>query len=251
MELRRFEKQALKAYKAKQWLLRKTPGQRRVRNEMHLQPELRWWLVYGPPRSGTSYVMRLIKTCSRLYVSDWGLGMFLAHIPDWLQFSSHPLHDYIAFDPDRLLHDISSNILDNAYAGDGDQLDLIYKQAGMRPRVIQTLGRMWGPPERVIFCLREPAGYMASAAKKFAQGSRDRWQSLYLHSINSYPTVGGEVLEYTSELSLADYLRFLAPLNFEGKRLPPFEYRGEQDHESVSEEMWAAYHRIKERVADG
>jgi hypothetical protein len=251
MELRRFERQALKAYKAKQWWLRKTPGQRRVRNEMHLQPELRWWLVYGPPRSGTSYVMRLIKTCSRLYVSDWGLGMFLARIPDWLQFRSHPVHDYITFDPDRLLQDISNNILDNAYAGDGDQLDLIYKQAGLRPKEIQTLSRMWGPPERVISCLREPAGYMASATKKFAQGSRERRQEVYVQSINSYLEVGGEVLEYTSELDLSDYLAFLAPLDFQGKRLPPFEYRGEQDHESVSAEMWAAYHRIKELVADG
>jgi hypothetical protein len=250
MGLRRFEKQALEAYKAKQWLLRKTPGQRHIRNEMHLQPELRWWLVYGPPRSGTSYMMRLIKTCSRLYVSDWSLGIFIARIPDWLQFRSHPVHDYITFDPDRLLSDISSNILDNAYAGDGDQLDLIYKQAGMPPKVVQTLSRMWGPPERMIFCLREPAGYMASSAKKFTEGSRERRQEVYIQSVNSYLEVGGEIFEYTPELSLSDYLAFLEPLNFEGKRLPPFGYRGEQDQDAVSEEMWYAYHRTKDLVAD-
>jgi hypothetical protein len=250
MGLRRFEKQALRAYKAKQWLLRKSPGQRRVRSELHLQPELRWWLVYGPPRSGTSYMMRLIKTCSRLYVSDWGLGTILERIPDWLQFRSHPVHDYITFDPDRLLQGISSNILDNAYAGDGDQLDLVYKQAGMPPREVQTLSRMWGPPERIIFCLREPAGYMASSAKKFARGSRERRQEVYVHSADSYLEVGGEVFEYTPELELSDYLAFLEPLNFEGKRLPPFGYRGEQDHEAVSEEMWRAYHHIKDLVTD-
>jgi len=195
-------------------------------------------------------MMRLIKTCSRLYVSDWGLGRILERIPDWLQFRSHPVHDYITFDHDRFLKDISSNILDNAYTGDGVQLDLIYKQAALLPKEYQTLIKMWGPPDRVIFCLRDPAGYMASATKKFAHGSVERLQEVYLASASSYLKIRGEIFEYTPELSLSDYIAFLEPLNFEGKRLPPFGYRGEQDLESVSEEMWSTYHRIRELVAD-
>jgi hypothetical protein len=54
--------------------------------------------------------------------------------------------------------------------------------------------------------------------------------------------------EYTPELSVSDYVSFLEPLNLKGKRLPPFQYRGEQDHDSTSEEMWSAYRGIKESL---
>jgi hypothetical protein len=191
-------------------------------------------------------MVQLIKTCAKLYINDWGLGAILAPIPGWLEFKLAPHRDFITFDHHRFLRDISSNILDNAYAGDGEQLDLVYKQVALRSNEYQALVEMWGPPVRVIFCLREPAGYIASAIKKFTHHSYvEELQRMYVDAIDSYMQIKGDIFEYTPELSVADYVSFLQPLNLEGKRLPPFQHRGEQDHERVIEEMWHAYHRMK------
>jgi hypothetical protein len=191
-------------------------------------------------------MMRLVKACSALYVSDWTLAAILAPAHRWLDFRAVPARDYIAFDHNRFLRELSRNILDNAYAGDGDQLDLVYKQAGLRAGEYQGMVRLWGPPERAIFCLREPAGYIASAARKFPGNSVENLQRLYVNSLEDFPQIGGDLFEYTPGLDAADYCAFLAPLDFEGKRLPAFRYAGDQNHECVSEEMLGAYTRIKD-----
>lgn len=250
MKRRDVEKLAIQAHNIRQWLARQSPAQQRARREMEQKQDLAWWLVYGPPRTGTSYMMRLIKTCATLYIADWGLGAILGPTRRWLEFRSAPEHDYITFDPDRFLKDISSNILDNAYAGDGSQIDLVYKQAGLGPDEYQTLVEMWGPPQRTIFCLRQPSGYLASATKKFVHGSLQRHQDVYVNCMKDYDKIGGDVFEYTSELSVADYIPFLRPLNLEGRRLPPFRYQGELDEENTSEEMWSVYHRVKQLATD-
>jgi hypothetical protein len=209
------------------------------------KPPLRWWLVYGPPRAGTTYVHRMVKACSTLHVSDWGLAPVLNPIPEWLRYFSAKDFDYIRFDYERFLNDISSNILDNAYTGNGVQLDLVYKQATLGPGEYETLVRMWGPPERAIFCIREPAGYIASARKKFIYDSVERLQRVYVDSIDSYRHIRGDIFDYTPELTVSDYTSFLQPLSFEGKRLPRFRFKGEQDHENTTEEMWNAYLEAK------
>jgi hypothetical protein len=144
-----------------------------------------------------------------------------------------------------LLQDVSQNILDTAYAGNGQQLDLVYKQAELHPKEVETLVAMWGPPERIIFCLREPAGFFASASIKFPKGSVENLQQHYVTCLDQYPLVGGDIFEYAPDRSLDDYVEFLQPLSFEGKELPAFRYTGTRDHEHASDEMWAAYHRIK------
>lgn len=239
--LRRISRQGLR-----QWLAQRRAVHRRTRGVIKRKPELRWWLVYGPPRSGTSYMLRLAKSCSVLYVSDWGLGPVLDPVPDWLNDRSASAFDYIRFDYKRFLKDISNNILDNAYLGNGIQLDLVYKQATLGPNQYQVFVRMWGPPARAIFCIREPAAYIASAVKKFIYDSVERLQQVYIDSMDSYLHIKGDMFEYTPELHVSDYTSFLEPLNLEGKRLVPFRYGGEPDHEHVTEEMWSAYYRAKE-----
>jgi hypothetical protein len=219
-----------------------------ARRAINHKSKLRWCLVYGPPRSGTSYMLRIVSTCSTLYVSDWGLAPILDPVPDWLKIRSSSDFDYIRFDYERFLENISNNILDNAYLGEGNQLDLVYKQATLGLNQYQVFARMWGPPARTIFCLREPTGYIASAVGKFIYDSVERLQEVYIASINSYLQIGGDIFEYTPDLSVSDYISFLQPLNFKGKCLPPFQYKGEQDHEHVTDEMWSAYYRIKEFV---
>ncbi|MFN2110493.1 MAG: hypothetical protein ACK2UI_12575 [Anaerolineae bacterium] len=250
MQRRNLEKIALEIHNVRQWLFRNTPRQRRARKALEQQSKLKWWLVHGPPRTGSSYLVRLIKTCARLYVNDWGLRPILAPIPGWLEAKTDPARDFITFDHERFLRDISNNILDNAYAGDGNQIDLVYKQVILHPNAYQALVEMWGPPERTIFCLREPAAYMASATKKFAQVVLETVQQCYLEGTSYYAPIGGDIFEYTPELSLEDYVSFLRPLNLERKRLPSFHYRGERDQEHTSEEMWNAYHKVKALAAE-
>lgn len=128
---------------------------------------------------------------------------------------------------------------------------MVYKQVILHPNEYQTLVKMWGSPERIIFCLREPAGYIASAAKKFMPNAPlEQLQDMYITAINNYPQVKGDIFEYTPELSVSDYISFLEPLNLEDRRLPSFQHTGEQDHEKVSEEMWSAYHRMKALITE-
>lgn len=220
-----------------------------ARRTLKRKPELKWWLIYGPPRCGTSYMVRVVKACSILYVSDWGLAPILEPIPDWLEYYSSPDFDYIQFDYERFVRSISENILDNAFPGTGAQLDFVYKQATLEPSQYQAFVKMWGPPERAIFCFREPAGYIASAVNKFIHATVDTLQQLYISSTNSYQEIGGDIFEYTPELTTSDYFSFLEPLDFEGKWIRPFRFKGEGDHENTTEEMWEAYHIIKDLAA--
>jgi hypothetical protein len=191
-------------------------------------------------------MMGLIRTCARLWVSDWGLGPILESSARWIAFQALPIHDYITFDGQRLLEDVAQNILGHAYAGGGQQLDLVYKEAALRPEEHETLARMWGPPERTIFCLREPAGYVASARKKFPKGTVSVLQASYVRAMETCLAVGGDIFEYAPDRVTDDYIAFLTPLRLDRQRLTPFHYRGDRDEANTSEEMWAAYHKVKE-----
>jgi len=190
-------------------------------------------------------MLQLVKLGSVLYVSDWGLGLMLDAVPGWLEKRAAPVFDYIRFDYNRFFKNISDNILDNAYVGGGSQLDLVYKQATLHPPEYKTMVRMWGPPERAICCIREPAGYIASAVKKFINNTVEELQQVYVNSLSSYEEIKGDVFDYTPELTVLDYVSFLKPLDLEGKELEPFQYQGEQDRENTTEEMWSAYRKLK------
>ena len=92
---------------------------------------------------------------------------------------------------------------------------------------------------------------MASATKKFAQAVLEAVQKGYIDAISYYAPIGGDIFEYTPELSVEDYVSFLKPLNLESKCLPPFRYRGERDQERTTEEMWSAYHKVRALAAEG
>ena len=136
--------------------------------------------------------------------------------------------------------------MDNTFPGTGTRLDMVYKQATLGPGEYQALSEMWGAPERAIFCFREPAGYIVSAASKFIYDTVGYLQELYVRLMNSYWEIGGDVFEYTPELTISDYFSFLDPRDFEGKWTPPFQFEGQQDHENTTSKMYDAYNRVKE-----
>lgn len=206
-------------------------ARRKIRSKSHL----RWWLIWGPPRSGTTLMQRLVAAHARLEVSDWGLR-HLMNLP--------PEYEYIRFDRARYRRDLRNNILDNARFGGGTALDLVFKQAGLWPDERRGLEWLFGPPERVIFCLRGPAGFMASAQKKFKPNEAVNMQTFYLRTLGFYEENGGDVFDYRPGLSMEDYDRFLQPLGLPPGEHEEFEYRGTDDSESCTPRMWEEYEKL-------
>ncbi|WP_107667476.1 hypothetical protein [Cyanothece sp. BG0011] len=197
---------------------------------------LRWWYIYGNSRSGTSYITRLIGNQSKLSISDWGLGYILNDSFDKVQ----------GIDRDRLLKDIANNILDHANLSLGNELDLVLKQAHATYPDYRLLVKMFGEPERKIFCFREPSGFMASSKKKFPDQTIENLQDRYLRDFQVYERVKGDIIEYNKSLTIDDYLRFLQPLKFDNKSIEKFFYKGKSNPEDATQEMWLAYRRFKE-----
>lgn len=189
----------------------------------------KWWLIYGPGRSGTSYVSRWVARCAGREVSDWGLGTIL-----------NGLEGVQGIDRDRLRQDIRNNIVDSARAVQilpgGKKLDLVIKQAGITHAEYAQLVKMFGPPQRAIFCLRDPDSYMASAAKKFDKAPLRSLQDTYRRMFAEYARIGGNVLHYGPHLTTEAVLAFLEPLPLRS-HLEEFVYRGTDRPDLVTPEM--------------
>jgi len=215
---------------------------RLLRARVRRKKRLNWWLIYGSTRSGTTYMTRQVEKCAALVVGDWGLSAILGPLPDY---------DYIRFEYSRFLRDVSRNILRNARGGGGRQLDLVFKQAGLSPGEYNALIAMWGPPARIIFCLREPAGYVASARRKFTQVEISEVQRSYVEAIDRFLEIGGEVFEYAPDRTVADYEAFLEPLRFDHEGLDPFAFRGREEPDLVTMGMREAYGKALSQVSGG
>src|SRR5580692_604390 len=109
---------------------------------------LRWWLVYGPVRSGTTLMADFASRHARWEVSDWGLHAALT------EPLSQPPPGYDVRRPRRAL---LAEVLAASGTGCRGPLDLVYKQANLRVKEYDTLVDLIGPPERTIYCLRDPA----------------------------------------------------------------------------------------------
>jgi hypothetical protein len=196
---------------------------------------LDWWLVYGPVRSGTSYMMHLLGENARLRIGDWGLRHGLGLPPDF---------PHVRFDRERARADLSRNVLTNAPRGGGKAIDLVYKSAQLRPDEYDALVEMWGPPARRIFCVREPSGYLASAVRKFPDVDIQSFRDEYVDDMATYDVLGGDLFVYHPGLTQEDYRRFLAPLEVPDDPRHRFEYRGRTADELVTPEMVEAFERV-------
>jgi len=164
---------------------------------------------------------RVISCCSIAYISDWNFYELLGPVFKKKE-SDHNIRSYVRFDYDRLLADISRNLLRNAYLGGGSQIDLVYKQAALNFDYYQALTDMWGEPLRIIYCYREPSRYMDSAQKKFKNSSIKNLENTYLQSFENYLKIGGSPFEYKSDLTKFSYTDFLSGLQFNHKLVPKF-----------------------------
>ncbi|MEA3187834.1 MAG: hypothetical protein QOD99_1664 [Chthoniobacter sp.] len=178
---------------------------------------------------------RFVRGCARRYLNDWGLDDLLKLTPDL---------PYIRFDKERALRDICDNILENAYPGGGTQLDLSFKQAFLSLNAFAALQKMWGPPTRIIYTLREPESYMASAVQKFPNSPLTHLQQSYVSNLKNYEKLGGDIFEFGPEVTAEDYRTFLKPLRLPDK-MEAVEYKGRLAPEHVTAEMREGYAAFK------
>jgi len=199
----------------------------------------KWWLIYGPPRTGTSYLSRMIGKRARYLVSDWGIG----HLVNGLDRVRE-------LDKDRYLSELAVTILDGARRGGGARLDLCYKQALLLPEELKQVTKMYGAPERRIFCIREPASFMASASKKFPNFSSKDLEKRYVMAFSTYDEVGGDIVEYGPRLTQDTLGDFIAPLTIP-QGTEKFEYRGSERPDLVTPLMQQTYEDFRRAHFDG
>jgi len=202
---------------------------------------LRWWLVYGPVRSGTTLMANLIAPSARWLVSDWGLHAALAG----------PFAATGPFDRRRVQRALMAEVLAAVDSGHGGPVDLVYKQANLRRAEYDDLVGLFGPPQRRIFCLRDPAGFMSSAVRKFPDVDLDNLQEInYVGTSVEHDLIGGEVFHYHPAVTGEDYASFLAPLVIPAELRATVRYTGSAAPELATEQMWAEYHRLLEKAVN-
>lgn len=203
---------------------------------------LRWWLVYGPVRSGTTLMSDLARTHTRYLVSDWGLHQSLSP-----PLSRTP-EAYDAVRPQRAL---LAEVLSACRTGASGPLDLVYKQANLRRPELDALTRVLGPPERTILCLRDPAGFMASAIRKFPDVALDELrENNYLGTLDVWEDLGGDVFLYHPEVSGQEYRSFLAPLPLTQEEAARVRYSGSAAPELTTDAMWARFAEVAAHAAN-
>ena len=203
-----------------------------------------WWFVYGSGRTGTTYLYRLLATNAVHLVSDSGVGRLL-----------NTLHLVELLDHQRYLSDLSGNILDNARRGGGRSIDLVFKQANSTVAEYTQLVAMFGEPQRKLFCMRNPAGYIASATKKFEGAKIEQLRRKYTASYEMYEKVGGDVLEYGPDLDARHIMNYLEEAGFQMNNktedlLTEFKYSGSQSDELVTQPMRNVYNEFLSKIAD-
>lgn len=203
----------------------------------------KWWFIHGAGRSGTTYMLGLFNSNSRKFASDIGLGRIL-----------NPLEQVLGIDRNRYLGELADNVYDTAKKGWGKDIDLVFKQANSSIREYQHLISMFGPPDRSLFCLRDPGGFMASATKKFATAEPARLRDAYIRSFDLYQETGGDILHYGPNLTRENVSTYLRTINFRHnavtrKRLNRFRYSGTESPELGSAEMCQCYQRCIAEVS--
>ena len=202
--------------------------------------KLHWVYIYGPPRTGSTYLLRQFRKKAIHSVSDWGLGMILkpfVYMPGGI-------------DKNRLLKDLSENLLHRSRKNKTGEIELVLKAANANFEEYQCYNQMFGLPARTIFTVREPSGYMSSARKKFPEESIAFLQKSYLKMLVLYSRIGGEIIDYNSTLDQEFYRKFLLPLKYKYGELESFEFKGKKADHLVKEKMIVAYRKFIQKNRD-
>ena len=167
-------------------------------------------LVYGPPRTGTSLLARLLSYQSKFLIVDVGLH-FARKYPEnvnWDERLSLSYYEKIYF-----------NLLVNSHEGSCFTVKAFLGLSTL------SLSKLLFVPKIIIcfvmhldcllenFFASEPSSYSQSHKKKFNQP--DNIDDDYLFSLKTYEMIGGEIIDYNSDLDLPTYEKY--SLRQEGK----------------------------------
>ncbi len=163
--------------------------------------KLNWVLIYGPPRTGTTLLSEIASFESKFMIVDIGLQLMRVFPENskWPSSSRSSLYNLVYL-----------NLLKNSHEGTWFCLnrfnrpyDFVLKQAALRIKDYNYLVKIFGPPSKIYFCIREPSAYRISHLKKFSQPSHI--EDDYLRSLKAYEKIGGTVVDYSCGYSLEDY----------------------------------------------
>lgn len=164
-----------------------------------------WVLVYGPPRTGTSLLSRLLSFNSKFMIVDVGLHLVRKY-PKASNWDSRLALKYY--------NKTYLNLLFQSHEGTwfykkpfSRPIDLVIKQAALRVNDYELLCQFFGAPQRKIFCIREPSSYCISHLKKF--NKPENVHNDYERAIAAYDKIGGEIVDYSSSLDLHAYEKIL------------------------------------------
>jgi hypothetical protein len=156
----------------------------------NLKHPRKWGLIYGLPRSGTSFLLNKFLHISRAGIGDWEIdeiGKGVRKIESM---------EYIGLNTTLLKSDLAKNILKSAPPGSGSEYDLIVKQINTTSVEVDFLSQLFQEkPSFRVFCLREPVGWRKSAMKKFYLTEKQATE-LYIKCLKSYDKIGGDILDY-------------------------------------------------------
>jgi hypothetical protein len=197
--------------------------------------KIKWWLVYGIPRSGTSYVTRLIGNCSRMVINE--IILLKAGLKPKLI-------------PHMNTRDIKSKVLKMAQRGGGKQLDIVLKTPFLNVNKYNILVRILGEPQRKIFCVREPTAYFASAREKFPSLPARVLEKYYIKRLNAYKEIKGDILLYGPDSGIEDYISFLQPLKIKKEYAETFLYKRHAISAQAPPNMLMAYQEFSKKFIE-
>lgn len=184
----------------------------------------------------------LVAEHARWEASDWGLAAPLT-APQSVTPATYDVRR-----PQRAL---LGEVLASCGTGNRGPVDLVYKQANLRQGEFETLVALLGPPERTVFCLRDPAGFMRSAVKKFPDVALENLQEFnFVGTIQEHERIGGEVFLYHPGVTGEDYAAFLQPLVLSPSARESVRYTGASAPDLTTDRMWEHFHRLAALAAN-
>ena len=200
---------------------------------------MKWIFIYGPPRTGSTYLLRLIREVCNCSVSDWGLGAILKPFVETVG----------GIDKERFLQDLAKNLIDSSKIRNNQEIDLVIKSANGNTEEFRCYQKMFCEPMRIIFTIREPSSYMASATKKFPDSELESLQTCYERMLDIYSEIGGDIFNYHANLTTQEYLDFLKPLDLNKGKIEDFNYNGIKADHLTTAQMITKYHSFLSRNA--
>ena len=162
-----------------------------------------WVLVYGPPRTGTSLLSRLLSYRSKFMIDDVGLHLIRKY-PEAARWSSELAMRYYENTYFNLCQSQRYLVLPKTIS---KPIDIVIKQASLQEKDYELLCNFLGSPREKYFCIREPSSYCSSHLKKFDQPNNVIED--YERAIDAYDKIGGQIVDYSSSLDLHAYEKIL------------------------------------------